>query len=413
MKNIIEDMVALNDEQFVREVYQILFRREADEGGLQNNVEMLKNGALSRDEMVYHLRMSPEGVGQDVPLNGLRLKKMNVGDITRHDSKNFTVAAYLALLGRTPGIEEIVESERMQNEGIDKEKILSFIEQSHREELVGIEITTKGKATKKKGFFDSFKAEKRLEEEKVFIYKGLDEKDEYSGVFMYRLKQIEDKVAALERQIEALMEENERLRNEASSLSFPISAPLTEKQWKVVETVLDGREIHSVLDVNSASFVFARKMKEKGADVVVVRNKINKEEDMNFVVSNSDTVSFLENVESNTYDLISYLSTVEGIAAASLKRVLMHSYEALKEDGILMIRVNNGRLASLKQEDNVQYTVEVLMDVLRNVGFSKIEKTSLGKEEIIPVDEEDELAVRTMASYFNDDTAYLLCAYKG
>ena len=413
MKNIMEDLVALNDEQFVREVYLVLFRREADEGGLQNNIDLLSRGVMSRDEIVFQLRMSPEGVNQDVPLKGLHIKSMPIEEIKRFDSKNFTVAAYMTLLGRTPGIEEIVESERMQNEGLDKEEILSFIEKSHPEETVGVEIVQKEEEPQKKGFFDSFKVEKTIKEEKLFIYKGLDEKDEYSGVFMYRLKQVEDKVAALERQISALMEEIERLRNEASSLSFPISAPLTEKQWKVVGTVLDGREIHSVLDVNSASFVFARKMKEKGADVVVVRNKINKEEDMNFVVSNSDTVSFLENVESNTYDLISYLSTVEGIAAASLKRVLMHSYEALKEDGILMIRVNNGRLASLKQEDNVQYTVEVLMDVLRNVGFSKIEKTSLGKEEIIPVDEEDELSVRTMASYFNDDTAYLLCAYKG
>ncbi|MFT4929848.1 MAG: hypothetical protein ACI8WB_005983, partial [Phenylobacterium sp.] len=67
----INDFLAYQGEDFVRHAYFALLHRNPDAGGLENYVNKLKNGKLSKILILAGLRLSKEGRRKKVRLNGL------------------------------------------------------------------------------------------------------------------------------------------------------------------------------------------------------------------------------------------------------------------------------------------------------------------------------------------------------
>jgi SAM-dependent methyltransferase len=67
----LNDFLALHDEDFVSAAYRGVLRRSADVQGRQHFLTALRNGSLSKIEILGRLRYSPEGRRQHVPVQGL------------------------------------------------------------------------------------------------------------------------------------------------------------------------------------------------------------------------------------------------------------------------------------------------------------------------------------------------------
>lgn len=66
------ELLAPDDADFVNNAYRVLLRRAPDAAGLLGKVEALRQGAESKLGILATIRFSPEGMGQGVPVRGLR-----------------------------------------------------------------------------------------------------------------------------------------------------------------------------------------------------------------------------------------------------------------------------------------------------------------------------------------------------
>jgi SAM-dependent methyltransferase len=69
----IDDFLRYHDEDFVRNAYRGLLRREPDVAGYTDYLGALRSARLSKTEIIGRIRYSPEGRAQAVPVRGLRV----------------------------------------------------------------------------------------------------------------------------------------------------------------------------------------------------------------------------------------------------------------------------------------------------------------------------------------------------
>lgn len=67
----LHDLLALHDSDFIDAAYRAVLRRPADPAGRAHYLQSLRNGALSKPEVLGRLRYSKEGRRQGVPVRGL------------------------------------------------------------------------------------------------------------------------------------------------------------------------------------------------------------------------------------------------------------------------------------------------------------------------------------------------------
>ena len=68
----VNDLLKYHDRDFVQHAYQVILRREPDQRGYFDNLEMLRNGQFSKIDVMASLRFSSEGRKRGVKLEGLR-----------------------------------------------------------------------------------------------------------------------------------------------------------------------------------------------------------------------------------------------------------------------------------------------------------------------------------------------------
>ena len=69
----LDDFLRYHDEDFVRNAYRGLLRREPDVAGYTDYLGALRSARLSKTEVIGRIRYSPEGRAQAVPVRGLRV----------------------------------------------------------------------------------------------------------------------------------------------------------------------------------------------------------------------------------------------------------------------------------------------------------------------------------------------------
>ncbi|MDX6305243.1 MAG: hypothetical protein QOI77_2212 [Blastocatellia bacterium] len=67
----LEDLLVFSDESFVRNAYRAILKREPDDSGFAEYLANLRDGRLSKVDILTSLRFSPEGQLRDVKVNGL------------------------------------------------------------------------------------------------------------------------------------------------------------------------------------------------------------------------------------------------------------------------------------------------------------------------------------------------------
>ena len=111
-QDFISQREGLSDEEFIRQIYQIFFRREADAEGLVSHTEQLKQG-VSRWEILYDLRTSKEAAN------------VFVDGTTELDNPQFLDVAYRVYLKRELDPENKIAYIEYLDRGNPRQDILS------------------------------------------------------------------------------------------------------------------------------------------------------------------------------------------------------------------------------------------------------------------------------------------------
>ena len=72
----VNDLLRFHGEDFVRQAYRALLRREPDEPGMAHHLEQLASGRFNKLDVLASLHSSPEGRSSQVTLSGLKLPVM-------------------------------------------------------------------------------------------------------------------------------------------------------------------------------------------------------------------------------------------------------------------------------------------------------------------------------------------------
>lgn len=67
----VNDLLRYHDHQFVWNAYRAVLKREPDEVGLREHLQVLRSGRVSKLDILWRLRYSPEGRRKNVPIEGL------------------------------------------------------------------------------------------------------------------------------------------------------------------------------------------------------------------------------------------------------------------------------------------------------------------------------------------------------
>jgi len=67
----VNDLLGFHDEAFVRNAYEVILKREADDAGLVGFLNNLRSGRYSKLDILSSLRFSPEGENANVQIEGL------------------------------------------------------------------------------------------------------------------------------------------------------------------------------------------------------------------------------------------------------------------------------------------------------------------------------------------------------
>jgi O-antigen chain-terminating methyltransferase len=85
----LEDLLVFSDESFVRNAYRAILKREPDDSGFAEYLANLRDGRLSKVDILTSLRFSPEGQLRDVKVNGLNRSLLS------RKTSNIPVLGYL------------------------------------------------------------------------------------------------------------------------------------------------------------------------------------------------------------------------------------------------------------------------------------------------------------------------------
>lgn len=97
------DFTQYDDEEFVRNVYIGILKREADNDGLNYYLELLKSGKLSKSEIIANMKSCDEGIeaGVEVLASPFHAKESyTYDDFTKYDDEEFVKNVYIGLLKR-------------------------------------------------------------------------------------------------------------------------------------------------------------------------------------------------------------------------------------------------------------------------------------------------------------------------
>lgn len=127
----LDELLALDHEEFVSIAYQTLLARKPDHSGFKNYLARL-NAGTSKYEIITQLRLSKEGTSNGVQLKGLAEAMCNSDfyELMCHHDEPFVRKAYALLLGRDPDPEGLHGYLHQLREGAERINILQDIRDS-------------------------------------------------------------------------------------------------------------------------------------------------------------------------------------------------------------------------------------------------------------------------------------------
>jgi len=305
-----DELILFDDEEFIRNVYYKLLKRAPDPEGFRYYLKLLKSGKRTKEDIITMIRSSKEGEKVGVNLVGFGRKRLKY------------VLSYMPIFGSffkiifsIVNLPNFINSLNLQLESI------SFELKKQKSEMLEI----KNDYSLLKQNFKTSKKNKNL-----FVPSVYEVEVSYLNSAIETLKLFDLKFEKSEEHY-YLMFEN----------VFYNHFIVKEKQ-KIYLNYISG--VKKWLDLGCGRGEFLEILTRQGIEAEGVEiNSLECEflRDRGYKVYNTDAISFLESIDTGTYDGISAIQVIEHMDLKDLKKMLQLIYEKLPKGGMVLIETVN------------------------------------------------------------------------
>ena len=464
-KDMMNKLLSLDAESFVREAYQIILLRKFDETGCQNHVAALNRG-VTKERLLFELRISEEGMKKGVRLKDFDIHAIELDRLILLEGSNFLDAAYIAILGRTPdpeGKKTILQG--LSSKSLNKLEVIYALRSSEEGKKHGINVLGLSSAYRRwkirngilklpviggaiHYLWDLIHFRSRIAEQAGIseslavghVHELQAEEEKKIHELSIRLAEAEAKVNTLhnEMQIADILRQKEKV----------LSLGQTYKAYEDVmrgdrETILRRLNIYEsvinrvkenngdglyALDLGCGRGEWLELLKTTyGIDSLGIDSDESMMEDavhygLNCV--HADLLKFIKNAESCSYDIITMFQVAEHLPFNVLSDTIKECVRVLRSGGALIIETPNpenmiiGSCNFYFDPTHVTKLPPALLEILvkgaglNNTEVARMHPYSAVNTEGLEEGEKEQEVLRGFAAFFNNFADYAVIAYK-
>ncbi|MBU3014239.1 methyltransferase domain-containing protein [Poseidonibacter lekithochrous] len=427
----LDDFTKYHDEEFINNAYQGILNRKADESGKSNYLTKLREGDLTKEEIVALIHFSEEGQQQNISIKNTKIiylltkgyKVPFLGYILKTFVLLATLPKLLKQITKNEGLREIesIKQEEKHDELIKKFKMHSLDTKLHLKEQEE----------------DLFNQEIKLKEFKNIIEKNLSkveiglQETNISKEHLTELINEAKKRLPLEpfnkEEVQRLIEEENHLFD-ALYVNFENEFRGTKEDIKnkvkvylpYLENLPFDKETINSLDVGCGRGEWIELLNENGykntTGIDLNRMMVLESKELNLDVKEADVIAHLKSLKSDSLALITGFHIIEHLPFDTLMSVFVESFRVLKKEGMIIFETPNPRNILVGSSDfyldpthkNPIHPL-TLKFLVRQAGFTKVDSMILDDEKLTNF---EDLQFNDINDYINIGRDLSVIAYK-
>ena len=438
----IKDLLKLDDEDFIKNSYSAILKREADEEGLADYLSSLRDGSMDKIDIIEALRYSGEGKGKNVKIRGLR-KFLVIREIYRVPLAGYLLKIIVNLIHLPRTLERI---QTFQNDIYGRSNILgkelneAAQTSNRRSDALGKELneaaqTSKENIVKIKNDLETrIKSDLKTKVNNEVVKDIIDDLGDMTG----QIKEHEHSITEQDTRFKRFLDDAKRSKealdekkhlHDAMYVAFEDKFRGTRKDirlrvsiyLKYIKKVKAGTKGAPVIDVGCGRGEWLELLKEneysaKGVDSN--REMIKACRSRMLEVTESDAVAYLKGLKPESAGAITGFHIAEHIDFENMISLLDESLRVLKKGGILILETPNpenlivGACNFYNDPTHISpIPPDTLQFMVNNRGFENIEVLRLHKhkhfEKALSSEKNKELV-----DLFAKEQDYSIIAYK-
>jgi len=363
LKDIYEyaDFVKYNDIEFVKNIYRGLLNREADNLGLENNLNDLRSGKYTKSDLVTKIRFSKEGRQKNIKLLGSKkrlfvyfLKNIPfIGNFIEFFINIFTLSKKLRNIRAYEAYNNMRYNEILYkntiivnsiNDKIDKinNVLKTKINKIEFEKLNEILQNKVDKSQVREIYNQITEVQNEIKEDIKELAICKNEFDSYFDKKLFDYENLKKEVYKINQnkfdQFYVDFEDKFRGSTEEIKERLKIYIPC-------LESLSFEKDKTKIIDLGCGRGEWLELLKEKlytditGVDINKIMIKINKDNGNNVI--EYDIIEFLKKTPENSVNVITGFHIVEHLGFEKLMELIGEVYRVLKKDGIVIFETPN------------------------------------------------------------------------
>jgi len=339
----ISDFIKFHDEAFVDNAYTILLNRPADYEGKEYYLSQLRNGSLSKVDIIVLLHFSKEGRKQNILISGAK-KRYIVVQLSKAPYLGYLIKLLFTLVALPRLLKRINQLENSTADQLDKlgNNLIKFQEHiNSRTEYIQEQINIKADKQEFKTYLQAVEyAKEHMQISQKSIQIIIDEVKTRLPADHLNSKELLAFVSEEQHKFDALyVEFEDRFRGTREDIKERLQVympylealPFSKEKMEVLDVGCGRAEWLEILKGNA--------YKAKGIDLNRVMVSIS--QNRGYDVSQSDVIEYLKSLKPETLSTITGFHIIEHLSFSVLMNLFEESYRVLKKGGLVIFETPN------------------------------------------------------------------------
>jgi len=419
----IEDFTKYNDEAFIDNAYELILNREADVEGKKNHLERLREGKVSKLEIIIALHFSEEGKAQDITLDSAKRLYL-LTQSYKVPFFGYCIKSFSAMVTLPKILQQVRKNEnnialqyKQLNETLQAQNLdnkLRFQELDEYLQKHEIEIQK---------LIDT-----QIAKEKIDIsIQSLTEIKKHITKLVEKAKKRLPEQKFTQNELESIANEENHLLDDLY-LSFENRFRGTRAEIKnkveVYLPYLDNLEFAknelSILDVGCGRGEWLELLNENGykktTGIDLNRIMVTVAQEKNLNVKESDVIKHLKSLDDESLSVITGFHIIEHLPFETLMTLFTQSLRVLKKGGMILFETPNPRNILVGSSDFYLDPTHInpihpltLKFLVEEVGFLRVDSLILNEDKLTNF---DDLNFGDINDYINIGRDLSVIAYK-
>ncbi|RXK12281.1 hypothetical protein CP965_10980 [Halarcobacter mediterraneus] len=428
----LEDLTKFNDEEFIDNTYNITLNRQADDEGRAYYLEKLRNGSLSKSQIIAFLHFSKEGKEQNINISGVKTQY-----ILSKIYKIPFLGSFVKVIYYVVTLPKLVNKLNHTENYMNREFIKNKEQYSQLEDILETKVDEVVFQNLEKNFYKENESLNKIIKEKI----DKKEFEFYLESVNYGTKQIE----LSKQNLETLVEEaKNRLPSEVFNKEEVISIVNEQNhnfdslyvsfenqfrgenkdiknKLKVYLPYISNFSLDiNILDVGCGRGEWLELLSEngykniKGIDLNQLMISFCK--DSNYNVECIDVITYLKSLNDETLSIVTGFHIIEHLPFEVLMTLFSETLRVLKKGGMIIFETPNPRNILVGSSDFYLDPTHIkpihpatLKFLAKQTGFNNVKSLILDNEKLSDF---DELPFNDLNDYINIGRDLVVIGYK-